>query len=95
MQHHTALVLDLQHHVPHCTERGDDYRHPIAQGQFQVGLQPAIAAVHDEIDRERRHLRIARQRALAQSLGDGLQPLLIALGGTFVQCRKRADHAIA
>ena len=52
MKHHAAIAVHRIHHFAHGAERGDDQRHLVVHADFQIGLNPGIAAVNDQIDTE-------------------------------------------
>jgi hypothetical protein len=67
-------------------ERGDDQRNAALDDDGQIGLEPRIAAVDDEVDAEGRGLRPEPPRDL-------VQPVAKSLARALVERRKAADDA--
>ena len=94
VQHDAAIAVHRLVHLRPRAERGDDDRHPVADADLQVVLQPGVAAMDDLVDRERRGraLRMARV-PLRQRVLDAADPLRQHLLRPRVQRGEGADDA--
>ena len=93
VEHEPAIALHGADQLLHGAERGDDQRHLVLDRDLEVGLQPRIALVHDQIHAERRARPAGVAFDAVEPLADLDQPGLVVLARAVVERRKRADDA--
>jgi hypothetical protein len=94
MEHQAAVAPGRLDHVVGRAQRGDLDRHLVFLAEVDVVLQAVVGAVHDLVDRERRHLPVrVFLLVLAQLHGDALQPGFEHLLRPRIERRKGADDA--
>ena len=93
MEHQAAIAVNRANHFIGCAQAGDDDRHLVLHAQLDVVLQTVVAAMHDLVDRKRRHHSIRVCRLVVRQLGgNALQPFVQHFGRARVEGRKRADN---
>lgn len=90
VEHQAAVAMHSVYHFAHCAEAGDDDRYAVLDADPQVGLQPRIGVVDDQVHRI--------GRGIVQRLQAGpnlLQPTLETAALALVERREAADDAAA
>lgn len=90
MKYQAAVAVHGVHYFLDRAEAGDDDRYLVLDADLQVGLQPWIAVVHDQV-----HGVGSRVLQLGQARFDLLQPGLETAAFALIEGGKATHHTIA
>ena len=94
VKHGAAVFMHARHQCGGCRERRDDDGHFVLEDDFEIGVEPLVGFVHDQVDRVRSDFLVGMLALVLRELGlDTREPLVELFLWTRVQRGERADHA--